>query len=150
MSRNLRQLKILDIISNNEVETQEDLAIRLKQAGFDVTQATVSRDIKELNLIKTLAADNKYKYVAMRSVDSKLSSKLLGLFRDTVISVTAANNLVVVKTLANSTSMVEDVVRQLNLAEIIGIATGSDCILVVCSNNRQADIVVDRLTSMQN
>ena len=104
MSRASRQSKILSIISSRDIETQDELVSELNYAGYNVTQATISRDIKELGLVKTLTANQKYKYVTKQKIDSSLSGKLLNIVRETVISVITANNLVVIKTLADSAS----------------------------------------------
>ena len=95
MSKSSRQSKILDLITTYEIETQEELVERLTSAGFSVTQATISRDIKELNLVKTLSKNNVYKYCQIASVTSNLSSKFLNLFKEAVLSIISAKISVV-------------------------------------------------------
>lgn len=140
MSRASRQSKILNIISSRDIETQEELVSELNYAGYNVTQATISRDIKELGLIKTPTPNHKYKYVTKQKIDSSLSGKLLNVVRETVISVVTANNLVVIKTLADSAAAVSGALEQLGLPEVIGIVADRATILVVCSTQRNADV----------
>ena len=138
MSRNIRQSKILSIIAQKDIETQDELVAELKLAGFAVTQATISRDIKELNLVKAQTANNKYKYVTRTSVDTTSSSKCINLLKETVVSVVTANNLIVVKTMHNSASTVSGIVDQLGLAGVLGVVGSGDSILVVTTDNDTA------------
>ena len=101
MSRSARQSKILDVLSRRSIHTQEELVDALKGEGYDVTQATVSRDIKELALVKIPDGDGTYKYAVQRSA-AALSAKQLTVLRESVISVSVAENLVVVKTIEDS------------------------------------------------
>lgn len=138
MNRASRQSKILNIIASRDVETQDELVNLLRKNGCDVTQATVSRDIKELGLIKTLAPGGKYKYVTMHNVDSNLSGKLLNIVREAVISVVTANNLCVVKTMTDNASAVAGAIEQLGLDEVVGIVADRSTILVVCNSVKDA------------
>ena len=93
-----RHAKILELISAHEIDTQEELLRRLRGAGFDVTQATVSRDIKELRLIKTLSGDGRYRYAtSAEELSSDMSFKFLSIFSESVKTVDYAGNIVVVK-----------------------------------------------------
>lgn len=148
MTRSSRQSKILNIISSRDIETQDELVQELNYAGYNVTQATISRDIKELGLIKTLAGNGKYKYVTKQKVDNNLSGKLLNIVRETVISVVTANNLVVVKTMANAASAVSGAIEQLNLTEIIGVVADRSTILIVCTNSRDADVLTQEINNL--
>ena len=139
MSRGSRQSKILSIIGAQDIETQDELVYYLQKSGYNVTQATISRDIKELGLIKTLTADGKYKYVTKQKVDGNLSGKLLNIVRETVISVVTANNLCVVKTMTDSASAVSGAIEQLGLDEVVGIVADRSTILVVCNSAKDAD-----------
>ena len=146
MSRATRQSKILSIISARDIETQEELVNELNYAGFNVTQATVSRDIKELGLLKTLTSDGKYKYVTKQKVDSNLSGKLLNIV--TVISVLPANNIVVVKTLHDSASAVSGALEQLALSEVIGMVADRSTILIVCINSKNAELLTQEINAL--
>ena len=90
-----RQNKILDIITNNEIETQEKLAQMLKESGFEVTQATISRDIRELQLVKILTPEGKYKYAVSASQDMPVTNRFIQIFRGTVRSVASSGNIIV-------------------------------------------------------
>ncbi|MEG0663351.1 MAG: arginine repressor, partial [Anaerovoracaceae bacterium] len=94
-----RQNKVLELITQQEVETQEKLCQLLKDAGYDVTQATVSRDIKELQLVKSLSSTGKYKYIQSRE-DGPISDRFVKIFKETIKAVTPAGNIIVVKTLS--------------------------------------------------
>lgn len=138
MSRASRQSKILSIIGSRDIETQDELVSSLQKSGYNVTQATISRDIKELGLIKTLTASGKYKYVTKQKVDSNLSGKLLNIVRETVISVVTANNLCVVKTMTDNASAVSGAIEQLGFDEVVGIVADRSTILIVCNSAKDA------------
>ena len=138
MSRSSRQSKILDIIATRDIETQDELVFSLQKSGYNVTQATISRDIKELGLIKTLTSSGKYKYVTKQKIDSNLSGKLLNVVRETVISVVTANNLCVVKTMIDSSSAVSGAIEQLGLDEVVGIVADRNTVLIVCGSAKDA------------
>ena len=148
MSRASRQSTILSIISSKDIETQDELVYELRHAGFDITQATISRDIKELGLIKTLTSDNKYKYVTKQAIDVKLSAKLMNVVREAVLSVVTAENLVVVKTLSDSASAVSGALEQLAMSEVIGILADKSTILIVCSNSANAERVKQKIQQL--
>ena len=145
MSRSSRQSKILSIISSRDIETHDELVSELRLAGFDITQATISRDIKELGLIKTLTADNKYKYVTKQTIDARVPDKLMNVVREAVISVVTAGNLVVVKTISDSAQAVSGAIEQMSITEAVGILADRSCVLVVCSNADDAEAVKSRI-----
>lgn len=137
-TRNSRQSAILAIISANDIETQDELVAELREQGYDITQATISRDIKELGLIKAQTSDNKHKYVTKRNMDVTLSGKLKNVVRETVISVVVAENLVVVKTIDDGASVVSGAIEQLNLSQALGVLATKSTILIVCASSRDA------------
>ena len=104
MARSARQSKILELISTKEIETQDELARELKNANFEITQATISRDIKELGLTKILSSSGKYKYTFVGSDEQAISNKYISIFKEAVISVKSALNLVVLKTMKGTGS----------------------------------------------
>ena len=148
MSRSARQSKILSIIASRDIETQDELVNELRLAGFDITQATISRDIKELGLIKTLTADNKYKYVTKSTIDTKVPTKLMNVVREAVISVVVAENLIVVKTVNGSAQAVSEAIEQLSIQEVVGILADRNCVLVVCQNTQDAAMVGSKLDEL--
>ena len=148
MARNSRQSKILEIITTNEIETQEELVSSLKAAGYDVTQATISRDIKELGLIKILTENKTYKYAIVNSTTTTISNKYMNIFKECVISVKGAMNLVVVKVLKGTGSLVASLLDQLSISQIIGCTYGDDTVLVVSNDEEDAYFIKDKLNEL--
>lgn len=146
MLRSARHAKILEIISKKEIETQEELCAELNGMNYVVTQATISRDIRDLHLFKVAGVQKKYRYAYINDGDNEISPKMKSLFRDCVISVKSAQNLVVVKTLAGNGANAGAVVDKLNHEEIVGSVAGDDTLLVVCTDNMAAQTVVDKIT----
>ena len=150
MARNSRQSKILELISMREIETQEELVASLRDANFDVTQATVSRDIKELGLIKILTDSKKYKYAVVNSNAQALSNKCLNIFKECVISVKSALNLTIVKVINGTAGMVSGLIDQLSLAQVLGCTYGDDTVLIVTNDQEDSFFVRDKLESILN
>ena len=148
MSRTTRQSQILSIITSKDIETQDELVTELRRSGYDVTQATISRDIKELGLIKTLTSANTYKYVTKQTMDTKLSGKLLNVVREAVISVVTAENMVVIKTISDSAPAVSRAIEQLSLSEAVGILADRHTVLIVCASSRDAATVQQKITAL--
>ena len=126
-----RHNKILEIIGEYNVQTQEDLIARLKEAGFTTTQATISRDIRELKLVKVSAEDGNYKYAVSNHEEIKISAKYVNIIRDTVTSVDYANNFVVLKTYSGMAQAAAAAVDGMNWNEIVGCIAGDDNIFVL-------------------
>lgn len=142
-----RQSAILEIIGSHDIETQEELAKLLLKRGFRVTQATISRDIKELHLIKIQAESGSYKY-AVNEVNTALNTeKLLRVFKETVLDVQAAGSLVVVSTLSGSASAAAEVVDNLEIDGIIGSIAGDNTIFVAVQD-AMVDVVVQKLKAI--
>ncbi len=149
MSRTTRQLKILEIIAKNDVDTQEELVARLKDEGFAVTQATVSRDVKDMNIIKTLTDDGRhYRYVAQQTKETSSSDKFIKIFRSTVVSIKRAENLVIVKTEQGSANAAAELIDRLEFPEILGVIAGDNTIFVAVDSYDNADKVVDKLEDL--
>ncbi len=146
MLRSARHAKILEIISHNEIETQEELCAELNNRNYVVTQATISRDIRDLHLFKVAGIEKKYRYAYINDGESEISPKMKGLFRDCVLSVKAAQNLVVVKTLTGNGANAGTVVDKLHYEEIVGSVAGDDTLLIVCEDSAAAERVVDKIT----
>jgi len=136
-----RHNKIIDLISHHNIDTQEELIRMLSQSGFGVTQATVSRDIKELGLIKVPTKDNNYKY-SLPSVSSeesiRISNKYRNIIKETVIKVDYAENLVVIHTYSGMAQAAAAAVDGMGWNNIIGSIAGDDTILVVMRNSDRA------------
>ncbi len=145
MLRSARHAKILEIISTKEIETQEELCAELNARNLVVTQATISRDIRDLHLFKVAGIEKKYRYAYINDGESEISPKMKNLFRECVISVRAAKNLVIVKTLAGNGANAGAVVDKLNYGEIVGSVAGDDTLLIVCEEDEEAQTVVEKI-----
>lgn len=145
MLKSARHAKILEIISTKEIETQEELCAELNARNLVVTQATISRDIRDLHLFKVAGIEKKYRYAYINDGESEISPKMKNLFRECVISVKAAKNLVVVKTLAGNGANAGAVVDKLNYGEIVGSVAGDDTLLIVCEDDETAQTVVEKI-----
>lgn len=145
MLRSARHSKILEIISRKEIETQEELCAELNALNLVVTQATISRDIRDLHLFKVAGIEKKYRYAYINDGESEISPKMKSLFRDCVLSVREAKNLVVVKTLSGNGANAGAVVDKLGYAEIVGSVAGDDTLLIVCEDDQCALSVVEKL-----
>ena len=148
MARNSRQSKILELISLKEIETLEELVAELKAANYDVTQATISRDIKELGLIKILSDNKKYKYAIVSSSNQAVSNKCMSIFKECVISIKNAMNLVVLKTLKGTAGMVSNFIDQLSLTPVMGCTYGEDTVMVITSDVEDAYLVQQKLNEI--
>ena len=146
MLRSARHAKILEIISRKEIETQEELCAELNALNLVVTQATISRDIRDLHLFKVAGVEKKYRYAYINDGESEISPKMKSLFRDCVIGVKEAQNLVVVKTLTGNGANAGAVVDKLNYEEVVGSVAGDDTLLVVCTDEAAATVVVQKIT----
>ncbi|MBK5246179.1 MAG: arginine repressor [Peptostreptococcaceae bacterium] len=131
-----RQNRILGLIKDHEIETQEKLAYLLKEDGFDVTQATVSRDIKELQLIKSLSSSGKYKYALGVTVDAPITDRFVKIFKDTIISVASSGNLIVIKTLTGCANAAAEAIDSLSLPFMLGTIAGDNTILIIVDDEK--------------
>ncbi|KXG76812.1 arginine repressor [Thermotalea metallivorans] len=143
-----RHAKILEIIEDHEIETQEELAEYLKKNGIHVTQATVSRDIKELRLIKVLAKSGRYKYASLKQQESAISDRLVKIFKDSILSIDSAGNIVVLKTLAGAANAAGAAVDALDIKEIVGTIAGDDTIFILVREQEAVGMVVDRFKKL--
>ena len=143
-----RQKKILEIVNRFSVETQDDLIDRLSIEGFAVTQATISRDIRELQLTKTLTGKGTYRYVAPKKEDMAAGLKFNAALVDSIISVEYAQNLVVIKTYPGLANAVAGGIDNLSIAEVLGCVAGDDTILVATRNEATAKNFSERIHVM--
>ncbi len=145
-----RHSKILEIIENNIVMTQKELTTLLESAGFDVTQATVSRDIKELRLIKVMDKNGNSRYSTNKKSDEFLSNKLLNILTEAYSSSDYANNLVVVKTMPGMAQAAAFVIDSVDYFNIVGSIAGDDTIMIVCRTNDDARELVTKFDKIVN
>jgi len=149
MARSVRQSKILELISTREIETQDELVECLRNANFDITQATISRDIKELGLIKILSAETgKYKYSLVDSGEQAISNKYISIFKEAVISIKHAQNLVVLKTIKAMASSICSLIDKLNLDSVMGAVAGDDTVMIILPTNDVAHKIVYTLENL--
>ena len=149
MARANRQLKILDIISKHDVDTQEELVDYLRSEGFAVTQATVSRDIKEMGIIKTLSSDGRhYKYAAQQTKEATAADKFLSMFKNTVISIKSSGNLIVLKTEAGSAGPAAELIDKLSYDEVLGVIAGDNTIFVAVDGLDHVDTIRRRVEDL--
>lgn len=146
--KSVRQMAILDIIEKQSIETQEELAEALRNRDIQVTQATVSRDIKELRLLKVLASDGAYKYATASKAENGLNDRFIRMLAESLLSVASSNNLVVVKTLSGSANMAGEALDSMHWPEILGSLAGDNTILLVVRSNEDAPAVVERIKDM--
>ncbi len=140
-----RQNKILDLINSFEIETQDKLAQMLKESGFDVTQATISRDIRELQLVKILTAEGKYKYATSTHQDLPVTNRFIQIFKETVRTVNFSGNIIVVKTLSGCANAAGEAIDNLNLEHIIGSVAGDNTIIMVVDDPAYTESLVKQL-----
>jgi transcriptional regulator of arginine metabolism len=143
-----RQNKILDIINSHEVDTQEKLAEFLRQNGFDVTQATVSRDIKELQLLKTLSASGKYRYTVGTDLNKPTPDRFVKIIRETIQSVNSSGNIIVIKTLNGCANAAAETIDSMNIDDIIGTIAGDNTIFMVAGDSNKVPALVRMFNEM--
>ena len=143
-----RHRKILEIIQRDIIETQEELAAELKQQGFQVTQATVSRDIKELRLVKAASGADRYRYALPgEGIFSGAPRKIHWIFRDSVTHIDYSENIVVVKTTPGAAQPVALAVDNEGWDEVIGTVAGDDTVMVIVKPKSAVNAVLDRFSS---
>ena len=140
-----RQSKILELIAQEDIETQEQLLAALEKCGFHSTQATISRDIKELRLVKTLANDGKYKYSTGKSESSDISLKFFSLFADSVLSVEFAGNMVALKCMTGMAQAVCAAMDSMQWDGVVATLAGDDTIFILVRNEAAAINLVTEL-----
>lgn len=142
MSRQDRQAKLLEIILSKDVDTQQELTDLLTTAGFSVTQATVSRDIQELGLVKTTGGSGKPHYI--KPLDPRLN-KLKNLFHQSVLNIDYTGNLVVIKTIAGAANSACTLIDNITHDDIMGTIAGDDTILIIIKNIENVEKIVKLL-----
>ncbi|NLD82941.1 MAG: arginine repressor [Clostridiales bacterium] len=140
--KNTRQTAILSLIEQNDIETQEELAGKLREMGIEVTQATVSRDIKELRLLKVLSGKGGYKYATADKAEHGLTDRFVRMFKESVLSIASANNIIVIKTLSGSANVAAEAIDSMRLPEILGTMAGDNTVLVIVQNGQEAEKAV--------
>ena len=139
-----RQALIREIVENQSIQTQEELADALREHGMVVTQATVSRDIKEMHLLKVLSEEGGYRYATMDKSEQGMNERLIRMLSDSVVDMSSANNLIVIHTLPGSALVAGEAVDSLRWPEVLGTIAGDNTSLVIVRSNEDVDAVLRR------
>ena len=146
-----RQAKIMEIISTRNVETQEQLLAALQEAGFRSTQATISRDIKELRIVKELTGLGTYRYTAGTSeMSGSFTSKLNSIFRECVTGFDYAQNIIIIRTLPGLASAAGSAIDSMNLSTVVGSLAGDDTVMVVMRDTGAAEAFCAEIRNLLN
>ena len=143
-----RHSKIVELIGKYQIETQEELASYLKEAGYHVTQATVSRDIRELKLTKAPTGDGRQKYIVLRHDDSHMEDKYIRVLKDAFVSMDMAQNILVVKTVSGMAMAVAAAIDALKFTEVVGCIAGDDTIMVAVRTTEDTIRLMDKIHAM--
>ena len=139
---------VVDLINRYDIETQEELAAYLREEGFDVTQATVSRDIRELKLSKIATGNGKQKYIILKNDDSHLGDKFIRVLRDGFVSMSMAQNILVIKTVQGMAMAVAAAVDAMKFPEIVGCIAGDDTIMAAIKSVDDTMIVMEKINKI--
>lgn len=149
--KNRRQAKIIEIISGTNVETQEQLLVLLQQEGFRVTQATISRDIKDLRIVKELTSLGTYRYAVSTSESrNSFTSRLNTIFKECVVSFDYAQNIIVIRTMPGFASAAASAIDAMHMKTIVGSLAGDDTVMIVMRDNNAAAALCDEIRSLAN
>lgn len=143
-----RHAKIVELIGKYNIETQEELADRLNQAGFQVTQATVSRDIRDLKLTKVPTDAGKQKYVVLQQVESGISEKYMRILKDAYVSMDMAQNILVIKTVSGMAMAVAAAIDAMKWHEVVGCIAGDDTIMCAIRSAEETVEVMDKISKI--
>ncbi len=145
-----RQSKIIELINKNDIETQEELADLLNSAGYNVTQATISRDIRELKLTKVSTNLGKQKYIVLQNQESGMYDKYVRVLKDGFVSMDMAMNIVVIKTVAGMAMAVAAAIDHLHINGVVGCIAGDDTIMCAIKSLEETEYVMDKITKLVN
>ena len=146
--KSARHNLILEIIETKDIETQEELAEELLNRGVKVTQATVSRDIKELRLLKVLSEHGGYKYATVERAEKGMNDRFARILADSIVSVESVNNLIVVNTLTASANAAGEAIDSMRWNEVMGTIAGDNTLLIITRSNEAAETLVTRFNSL--
>lgn len=139
---------VVDLINKYDIETQEELAAYLKEEGFEVTQATVSRVIRELKLSKIATGNGKQKYIILKNDDSHLGDKYIRVLRDGFVSMNMAQNILVIKTVQGMAMAVAAALDAMKFPEIVGCIAGDDTIMAAIKSTDETKVVIDKINEI--
>ena len=144
-----RHAKILELIDKYDIETQEELADKLNQSGYNVTQATVSRDIRQLRLIKK-SVNGKQKYIVLQNEANDLNEKYIRILKDGFVSMAMAQNILVIKTVSGMAMAVAAALDAMEWPEIVGSIAGDDTVMCAIGSVDETILVMDKLKKLIN
>lgn len=148
--KNYRHQKIMEIIQSNEVETQDDLAMLLRKAGFSVTQATVSRDIKQLNLSKVTSRSGKQCYGVSAKKEAVQGDRLVSILKAGFVSMENAQNILVIKTVSGMAMAVAAAIDALSISKMVGCIAGDDTIMCAIKTTEDVPVVMEEISTLLN
>src|SRR5699024_8803195 len=148
MKKYTRQRIILDLIESVEIETQEELGDYLLKKGIEITQATISRDIKELRLVKVLTSKGRYKYATMDSQYEGVNERLVKIFRSSVLNVNKAEGMIVIKTLPGAAQVCASALDNFKMDSIAGTIAGDDTIFIAISSREMVEKTFKTIQSL--
>ncbi len=140
-----RHVKIVELVNKYTIETQEDLTEHLKKEGFQVTQATVSRDIRDLKLTKVQTDDGRQKYVVLKATENALRDKYIRILKDGFVSMDMAMNIIVIKTVSGMAMAVGAAIDEMHWNEVVGCIAGDDTIMCAVRTLEDTSVVMDKI-----
>lgn len=144
-----RHKKILEIVKNNDIETQEELMNELIKNNINVTQATVSRDIKELNIVKVLSSNNTYIYSVVNLNNDLSQNKIAYILFSTILNISSVDNFITIKTTAGSGNLVGELIDLLNFKEIAGTVAGNNTVFILCRSNEDVNNILYKINKLK-
>lgn len=148
--KSARHNMILEIIDTLEIETQEELAEELKRRGVKVTQATVSRDIKELRLLKVLSENGGYKYATVERAEKGMNERFARMLAESIVNTDSVNNLIVIHTLSASANAAGEAIDSMKWSEVLGTIAGDNTLLIICRSEEAVGMVLNRINTLRN
>ena len=146
--KSARQTMILELIDQYDIDTQDELASMLKARGLKVTQATVSRDIKVLRLIKVLSDDGAYKYATVDKAEADLKDRFINIFAHSVLSMATTGNLIVIKTIPGTASAAAEAIDSMRMEEVVGTIAGDNSIFIAVKDSVDTGELIRRFQAM--
>jgi len=148
--KSARHNLILEIIEGKDIETQEELAEELKSRGVKVTQATVSRDIKELRLLKVLSEHGGYKYATVERAEKGMNDRFIRILTESIVNIDCVNNLIVINTLSASANAACEAIDSMKWSEVMGTIAGDNTLLIITRSNEAVETLMGRFNSLLN
>jgi len=148
--KSARHNLILKIIESKDIETQEELAEELKGRGVKVTQATVSRDIKELRLLKVLSEHGGYKYATVERAEKGMNDRFIRILTESIVNIDSVNNLIVINTLSASANAACEAIDSMKWSEVMGTIAGDNTLLIITRSNEAVETLMGRFNSLLN